>query len=73
MGCWLENVFQKLEYFRSSPPELPPVHLEEAFEDLPEFEIPPELLEVLKSQESVAPGETLPAEQELKENDQNYE
>lgn len=45
---WLGNLFQKLNDFKSFRPELPAVDLEEAFKDLPEFEMPPELLEELE-------------------------
>ncbi len=67
MNWWLKGLFQKLENPELLHPEIPPVNFEKAFEDIPEFHIPSELLEELEkaaSEENSISEEDI--EQELK-------
>ena len=45
MNWWLRDLFQRLENPELLRPEIPPIDLQEVFEDIPEFHLPPELLE----------------------------
>ncbi|MCK5044102.1 hypothetical protein KAR26_00010 [Candidatus Parcubacteria bacterium] len=75
MNWWLGNFLEKLESPEELWPEIPSVDIEEVFEDVPEFNISPELLEELELEKaatsSLEKEELNPIEgeqEELKEN-----